>query len=601
MTYSFYDFLTLVGSLGLFLYGMSLMSEALQKVAGTKLRNVLAAMTKNRFTGVLTGLMITAVIQSSSATTVMVVSFVNAGLLTLLQSITVIMGANIGTTVTAWIISVFGFKISIADVAIPLIGLSIPFIFSKKNKNKSWGEFILGFALLFFGLDLLKNSVPDLQNNPEILQFLTGFTQSGFGSVLIFVGIGTLMTIVVQSSSATVAITLIMCSKGWISFELGAAMVLGENIGTTITANLAAIPANVSAKRAALAHLTFNVFGVIWMLFLFYPFTRMIISIIDQFGPGNPTEITAFAHSIDSKTMNAISSNQDLSPGQMIIKDKLVTLQIATSFGLSLFHTIFNLINTFVMIWFVNIIAKIVSFVIKKKATDEEFQLQYISTGMLSTSELSVLQAWKEIKAYVDRTEKMFKMVRELYYEKNENEFVKKYSRIQKYESISDNMEVEIAKYLTKVAEGRLSEDSKHQIQTMLRVISEIESIADGCYNLSRIIMRKREDKSQYIKDMDDNIDLMMNLVEGAIHQMKTGMHNDIVDNEELNLSVNLEHEINNFRNQLKFQNINDVNAQKYEYQASVTYMDLIVECEKMGDYIINVVEALNEATTKKS
>ncbi|HRZ97246.1 MAG TPA: PhoU domain-containing protein, partial [Paludibacter sp.] len=309
---------------------------------------------------------------------------------------------------------------------------------------------------------------------------------------------------------------------------------------------------------------------------------------------------TAFAHSIDPQTMNAISTNQDLSPGQIIIKDKLVTLQIATSFGLSLFHTVFNLINTFVMIWFVNIIAKIVSFVIKKKATDEEFQLQFISTGMLSTSELSVLQAWKEIKGYVDRTEKMFKMVRELYYEKNENEFVKKYSRIQKYESISDNMEVEIAKYLTKVAEGRLSEDSKHQIQTMLRVISEIESIADGCYNLSRIIMRKREDKFVYDKDMDDNIDLMMNLVEGAIHQMKTGMNNDNVSNEELNQSINLEQEINNFRNQLKFQNINDVNAHKYEYQASITYMDIIVECEKMGDYIINVVEALNEATTKK-
>ncbi|MDO9154595.1 MAG: Na/Pi cotransporter family protein [Paludibacter sp.] len=600
MEYSIYDFLTLIGSLGLFLYGMSLMSEALQKVAGTKLRNILAVMTKNRFTGILTGVLITAVIQSSSATTVMVVSFVNAGLLTLLQSITVIMGANIGTTITAWIISIFGFKISIAKIAVPLIGLSIPFIFSSKDKRKSWGEVILGFALLFFGLDMLKNSVPDLQHNPDILFFLTQFTQSGFASVLIFVGIGTLLTIIVQSSSATVAITLIMCSKGWISFELGAAMVLGENIGTTITANIAAIPANISAKRAALAHMTFNIFGVIWMLFLFYPFTKMIISIITQFGHGNPTEITAFANSIDSKTLNAITSNSELTAGQQIIKEKLITLQIATSFGLSLFHTIFNLINTFVMIWFVTVIAKIVSFVIKQKTTDEEFQLQYISTGMLSTSELSVMQAWKEVKVYVDRSDRMFKIVRTLYQEKNENEFVKEYTRIQKYESISDNMEVEIAKYLTKVSDGKLSDDSKHQIQTMLRVISEIESIADGSNNLSKIIKRKREDKSLYTKVMDDNIDLMMNLVQGALQQLQEAMKNDNVSNDELNQSVNLEHEINNFRNQLKFQNINDVNSHKYEYQASVTYMDIIVECEKMGDYIINIVEALNEATTKK-
>lgn len=595
MQYTFYDFLTLVGSLGLFLYGMALMSEALQKVAGNKLRSVLAAMTKNRFTGVLTGLFITALIQSSSATTVMVVSFVNAGLLTLLQSITVIMGANIGTTVTAWIISLFGFKVSIAKIAIPLIGFTIPLIFSAKTKRKSWGEFILGFALLFLGLEMLKNAVPDLQSNPEILEFLTRYTQSGFGSVLIFLMIGSLMTIIVQSSSATVAITLIMCSKGWISFELGAAMVLGENIGTTITANLAAIPANVSAKRAALAHLTFNIFGVIWMLFLFYPFTHMIASIVTKYGPGNPEAITAFSHSIDSQTMSAITSNEPLNAAQQALKSQLINYQIATSYGLSLFHTMFNLINTFVMIWFVKIIAKIVSVVIKKKDSDEEFQLQYISTGMLSTSELSVLQAWKELKVYVNRADKMFKLVRELYYEQNENEFVKKFSRIQKYENISDRMEVEIARYLTKVAEGRLSEESKHRIQTMLRVISEIESVGDGCYNLARTIMRKRDDKSEYTKEMDANIDLMMNLVEGSLHQMKESLEDNKVNVDELNRSANIENEINNFRNQLKFQNVENVKEQKYDYQASVTYMDIIVECEKMGDYIINVVEALNE------
>ena len=600
MNYTFYDFMTLVGSLGLFLYGMKIMSEGLQKVAGNKLRSALATMTKNRFTGVLTGLLITAIIQSSSATTVMVVSFVNAGLLNLLQSITVIMGANIGTTVTAWIISLFGFKVSIAAFSIPLIAISIPFIFSSKSKRKSIGEFILGFAFLFMGLDLLKNSVPDLKSNPEMLEFLTQYTQSGFGSVLIFLLIGTVLTIVVQSSSATMAITLVMVSKGWISYELGAAMVMGENIGTTITANIAAIPANVSAKRAALAHTTFNIFGVIWMLFLFFPFTNMITYLVTNFGPGDPTQLTNFTNGLDAGTLKLITSDsKNLTTEQFALREQLMDYQVATSYGLSLFHTMFNLCNTFIMIWFVKIIANIVTFVIKKKDTDEEFQLQFISTGLLSTSELSVLQAWKEMKVYADRTLKMFKITRELYYEQNENDFVKKFSRIEKYESISDRMEVEIAKYLTKVSDGKLGEESKHQIHTMLRIISEIESVSDGCYNIARTIVRKRDDKAVYTKDMDANIDLMMNLVEGALHQMNESMENNQISNEEFNRSVNIETEINNFRNQLKLQNIADVKAKKYDYQASVTYMDVIVECEKTGDYIINVIEALNEATVK--
>ncbi len=600
MNYTFYDFMTLVGSLGLFLYGMKIMSEGLQKVAGNKLRSALATMTKNRFTGVLTGLFITAIIQSSSATTVMVVSFVNAGLLNLLQSITVIMGSNIGTTVTAWIISLFGFKVSIAAFSIPLIAISIPFIFSSKSKRKSIGEFILGFAFLFMGLDLLKNSVPDLKSNPEMLEFLTQYTQSGFGSVLIFLLIGTVLTIVVQSSSATMAITLVMVSKGWISYELGAAMVMGENIGTTITANIAAIPANVSAKRAALAHTTFNVFGVIWMLFLFFPFTNMITYLVTNFGPGDPTQLTNFTNGLDAGTLNLITSDsKNLTTEQFALREQLLDYQVATSYGLSLFHTMFNLCNTFIMIWFVKIIANIVTFVIKKKDTDEEFQLQFISTGLLSTSELSVLQAWKEMKVYADRTLKMFKITRELYYEQNENDFVKKFSRIEKYESISDRMEVEIAKYLTKVSDGKLGEESKHQIHTMLRIISEIESVSDGCYNIARTIVRKRDDKAVYTKDMDANIDLMMNLVEGALQQMNESMENNQISNEEFNRSVNIETEINNFRNQLKLQNIADVKAKKYDYQASVTYMDVIVECEKTGDYIINVIEALNEATVK--
>lgn len=599
MNYSLLDFMMLVGSLGLFLYGMKIMSEGLQQAAGNKMRSILTAMTKNRFTGVLTGLLVTSLIQSSSATTVMVVSFVNAGLLTLLQSVTVIMGANIGTTVTAWIISVFGFKFSIATFSIPLVGLSIPFIFSAKSKRKAIGDFILGFALLFLGLDMLKNSVPDLQSNPEMLEFLKHYTNSGFASVLTFLFIGTVLTIIVQSSSATMAITLIMVSKGWISYELGAAMVLGENIGTTITANLAAIPANVSAKRAAFAHTIFNVFGVIWMMFLFYPFIQMITSMTEFFGLGNPTLFT------DEITKNPdllglIGAKKDtLDASQLAIQAKMINHQAATSYGLSLFHSMFNIVNTFIMIWMAKIIADVVTFIIHKKATDEEFQLKYISTGMLSTSELSLVQAWNEIKSYGDRTRKMFEITKNLYQENNDNQSVKLFSRIQKYESISDRMEVEIAKYLTKVADGKLSDESKHQIQKMLRVISEIESVSDGCHNIGRTVIRKRENKAVYTTEMNENIELMMKLIDKALEQMIKAIENDDVSDEELNRSKNTENEINNFRNKLKTQNILDVKAKKYDYENSVTYMDIITELEKIGDYIINVVEALNEANQK--
>ncbi|MDX9747582.1 MAG: Na/Pi cotransporter family protein [Paludibacter sp.] len=599
MNYSFFDFLTLIGSLGLFLYGMKIMSEGLQKAAGNKLRSILTAMTRNRFTGVLTGLMITALIQSSSATTVMVVSFVNAGLLNLLQSVTVIMGANIGTTITAWIISLFGFKFSIATYSLPMIAVAIPLIFSAKSKRKSYGEFILGFALLFMGLELLKNSVPDLKSNPEILEFLTQYTQSGFGSVIIFLIIGTLLTIVVQSSSATMAITLIMVSKGWISYELGAAMVLGENIGTTITANIAAIPANVSAKRAALAHTMFNIFGIIWMLFIFYPFLNMITNLAQTIGLGNPTEFAGVLSEHPEAIRILSTDTALLSSEEAVFQSQLIRYQTSTSYGLSLFHSMFNLINTFIMIWFASLIAKAVSFIIKKKENDEEFQLQYISTGMLSTSELSLVQAWNEIKSYGLRTHKMFGLTRDMINESNENEVVKIFTRIQKYESISDRMEVEIAKYLTKVGDGRLSDESKHQIQKMLRVVSEIESVSDGCHNIARTIMRKIDNKSEYTKGMQDNIELMMNLVDKAINQMNEALENDNVSDEELNRSSNTENEINNFRNQIRSQNITDVNDKKYEYQASVTYMDIITECEKMGDYIINIVEALNETNSK--
>jgi len=601
MNYSFYDFMMLVGSLGLFLFGMKTMSEGLQKAAGNKLRSILTAMTKNRFTGVLTGIFITALIQSSSATTVMVVSFVNAGLLNLLQSVTVIMGANIGTTITAWIISFFGFKFSIAAYSIPMIAIATPLLFSARGKRKSYGELILGFALLFMGLDLLKTSVPDLKSNPEMLQFLTMFTESGFTSVIIFLVVGTLLTIVVQSSSATMAITLIMVSKGWISYELGAAMVLGENIGTTITANIAAIPANISAKRAALAHTFFNITGIVWMLFLFYPFLNMVSNVAEFIGFGNPTLFSQELNTHPEAVRILSDESGMLSTQEGAYQEVLMRYRASTSYGLALFHTMFNLINTFVMIWLAKIITNIVSFIIKKKATDEEFQLRYITTGMLSTSELSLIQAWNEIKSYGMRTQKMFAITRSYYEEQNENDAVKLFSRIQKYENISDRMEVEIARYLTKVADGRLSDDSKHQIQKMLRVVSEIESVSDGCYNIARTIVRKNESNATYTKEMNDNIQLMMNLVDKAIQQMIDALENDDVSDDELNRSINTENEINNFRNQLKTQNILDVNAKKYEYQNSVTYVDIITECEKIGDYIINIMEALNQASNHKS
>ena len=598
MNYSLLDVCTLSGSLGLFLYGMKLMSEALQKVAGDRMRAILSAMTKNRLTGVLTGILITALIQSSSATTVMVVSFVNAGLLTLVQSITVIMGANIGTTVTAWIISLLGFKVSISSIAVPLIALAIPFVFSSNNKRRYMGEFIIGFALLFMGLDGLKTNAPDLNANPSMLAFVQNYTDMGFLSVLLFLFIGALLTVIVQASAATMAITLIMCANGWIPFELAAAMVLGENIGTTITANLAAIPANVSAKRAAFSHLIFNIFGVIWMLVLFYPFTHMVSFLVERMGVGDPRDLIEFARSIPEETMQLIINNSsELTAEQAGLHEQYLNYQVSTSYALSLFHTLFNVTNTFVMIWFVKPIANIVSFIIKKKETDEEFQLKYISTGMLSTSELSILQVRKELGVYSDRMQRMFGMVRDLCKAENDNEFVKIYTRIEKYESISDRMEIEIADYLAKVAEGRLSSDSKHKTQTMLRIVSEIESVGDACFNLARILQRKRNDKSVYTPYMNDNVELMFNLIEGAIFQMTKTLNSDEeLDIETFNRSLNIENEINNFRNQLKNQNAVNVNNHDYDYLASVTYMDTIVECEKMGDYVINVMEALRES-----
>jgi phosphate:Na+ symporter len=593
MEYSFFDFLKLIGSLGLFLYGMKVMSEGLQKVTGDKMRNILSAMTTNRFTGILTGVLITALIQSSSATTVMVVSFVNAGLLNLAQSISVIMGANVGTTVTAWIISILGFKVDISIFALPLIGIAIPLLFSSRNKRKYWGEFLIGFSFLFMGLDFLKGSVPDIQGNPEILSFLQKYTNMGFASILLFLLVGTILTIIVQSSSATVAITLVMCSQGWISFEIAAAMVMGENIGTTITANLAALSANVSARRAALAHFMFNVFGVLWMLAVFYPFTNMVSSIITNFGPGDPNGLSEFLSKLDDNTIALITGKADLTDPHLIsLREQLISYQTSVSYSLSLFHTLFNIVNVLIMIWFVKAYVTICTKVIKGKKTDEEFQLRYISSGLLSTSELSVLEAKNELVVYAERTHRMLLMIRDLYHVKGENDFLKLYGRVEKYENISDRMEVEIANYLNQVSEGRLSADSKEMIRDILRAVTEIESVADSIYNLARTIKRRNDAKCVFPEDLNANVEQMMELVVKALNRMILVLKMKDSTEADVNESYNIESEINLLRNQLKTNNLENVNAKKYDYQDGVYYMDFISECEKLGDHIINIVEA---------
>ena len=564
MEYSFYDFLKLIGSLGLFLYGMKIMSEGLQKVAGDRLRSILTAMTTNRVTGVLTGVLITALIQSSSATTVMVVSFVNAGLLTLAESISVIMGANIGTTVTAWIISIFGFKVDMAAFALPLLAIALPLIFSGKSNRKSIGEFIFGFSFLFMGLSYLKANAPDLNANPEMLAFVQNYTDMGFFSILLFLFIGTILTMIVQASAATMAITLIMCANGWISLELGAALVLGENIGTTITANLAALTANTQAKRAALAHFVFNVFGVIWVLIIFHPFMELVNWVVDTFFQSNNPEV-------------------------------------AISYKLSAFHSIFNICNVCILIWGVKLIERTVCALIQPKEEDEEPRLRFITGGMLSTAELSILQARKEIHLFAERTHRMFGMVQDLMHTEKDDDFNKLFSRVEKYENISDNMELEIANYLNQVSEGRLSSESKLQIRAMLREVTEIESIGDSCYNLARTINRKRQTNQDFTEKQYEHIHFMMKLTDDALAQMIVVVEKPEHQSIDINKSFNIENEINNYRNQLKNQNILDVNNKEYDYQMGVYYMDIIAECEKLGDYVVNVVEASSDVKEKKA
>ena len=559
-----FKILTLLGSLGLFLYGMTLMSEALQKVAGDKLRNILAAMTSNSLSRILTGLFITAVIQSSSATTVMVVSFVNAGLLSLVQSIGVIMGANIGTTFTAWLISLLGFKADIAILAIPLIGFGFAFMMCKAKKKKSIGELIIGFALLFLGLSFLKDSVPDLQNTPEVLAFLQQWTNYGYGSILMFVLIGTLLTIVLQSSSATMALTLVMCNNGWIPFEMGAAMVLGENIGTTITANIAASVANVSARRAAMAHCVFNVFGVIWVLILFHPFLFVVSKIIMAMGLDNPLVAGA-------------SSN-------------------STLYAISTVHTLFNICNTLILVWFTNQIAQFVTKIIKsKKEEGEVFRLQYIQGGVLNTAELSLNQAKEEIVHYADICRRQYAYAKSAINETDPEKFDALYKKLEHYEQVTDRIELEIAKFLDQVKNGVISDESARRIQAMYKIISELESIGDSGFNIARILQRRNIHSMKFDEQMVKKLNYMVDLLNQGFDAMIYNLQKGYTQINDIANAQDVEQDINEYRNNLKEEHLLNLENKTYNYLTGVYYMDLVNECEHVGDFMINISEAIME------
>ena len=604
MNYSILDFLGLLGAVGLFLYGMKVMSEGLQKAAGDRLRNILSAMTRNRFAGTVTGFFITALIQSSSASTVMVVSFVNAGLMTLAQSMAVIMGANVGTTFTAWVIALFGFKVDISAFALPLIGLAVPLLFSSKGRTKSIGEFTIGFAFLFMGLDMISKYVPDLQSNPEMFAFLQRYASMGFGSVLIFCLVGIVVTMVIQSSAATFAITLIMCSKGWITFDLACALVLGSNIGTTVTPLLASMSGNVAAKRTAMGHLLFNFLGTLWTLAVFFPFVELNSWTTEAIGQGDPNQLYRYVSDLQASSPDVY--NQVFATGSVPTDPDVVLrhrtaispMQVSVSFGLSMFHTVFNLINLSIMIWLTKVYVKIVEFLIPAKHQgDDEFQLKFISAGILSASELNISQAEKEMHVYAERVGRMLPMARELVHSKaGSDEFNCIYSRLEKYEEISDRMELEIANYLNRCAEGRLSNESKRRIAAMLSIDSEIESIADTMLGVGKILLRKQQSNVHFNDEIYANIDLMFTYLDRAMNGMLRILSNlESVNEHEVISAYNHEREINNLRNQLRTANVANINDRHYEYQSGIYYIDIISTLEKSGDYIINVVDTIRD------
>ena len=559
---SIWIFFRLIGALALLMFGMKTMSDSLQKMAGPQLRHVLGTMTTNRLTGILSGTLITAAVQSSTATTVMTVSFVNAGLLTLAQAISVIMGANIGTTLTAWIMSA-GFSFNITDFVWLAFFIAIILIYSKKRKII--GDFIFGISFMFLGLGTLRQTGidMDLAHNQPVLEFFSSFDPHSFQTTITFLIIGSILTMCVQSSAAVMAITMILCSTGVLPIYQGIALVMGENIGTTVTSNVAALTANTQARRAAMAHMVFNIFGVLWILCVFRPFIHLVCGWV------------GFDDAMEKNDPHFVANAAKL------------------SFVLAAFHTTFNLSNTFILVWFIPQIEKLVCKIIrpKKNADEDDFRLRFIQSGIMKTPEISVLEAQKEIHCFAERIQRMFGMVKELLGETNDDKFIKLYTRIEKYEGISDNMEIEIAKYLDQVSDSHLSDETKAKIRAMLREISEIESIGDSCFNIARTLNRRIRGKEDFIPSQYEHMHQMMELTDNALTQMNITLVGHKVDND-ANLSINIENEINNYRNQLKSQNINDVNNHLYTYAIGTMYMDIIQECEKLGDYVVNVVEA---------
>ncbi len=565
MEYGLFDFLKLIGALGFFIYGMKVMSEAIQKVAGDKLRGIMNTITSNRLSGVLTGFLTTAVIQSSSATTVMIVSFVNAGLLKLKQAVSVIMGANIGTTMTAVLILVFGFsKFSISTYTLPIIALGFPLLFAKRENLKYWGEFMIGFALLFMGLSALKDAVPDLKQNPEVLAWITSLTDMGYVSIVIFVLIGTVLTVVVQSSSAAMAITLIMCENGWIPFEMAAAIVLGENIGTTITANLAALVGNVHAKRAARAHFMFNVFGVTWMLIVFYFFLGAIDSVMANSGQGSP--------------LNEVP---------------------AIKWGLTYFHISFNIINTAIMVWFIPLIVKVVEKMVPVRSDEDEvFHLEYIGTQLMRTAELSLMEARKEVAKFGKMTKKMLGFLQDVI-ETNDPKVEKRLlEKIQRYEDRTDELELEIDDYLVKVAEGRLSAKSSQEIKGILSITNDLERIADIILRMSNDVRRKSKHGLKFTKEQRSDFKLMFKVLNEAFDTMYDNLrseYNDVTISE----AVAKEDAINAALKKLSKKHLNSIDSKDYDVKLGIVYRDILFGLEKVGDHIINVSEGITGTLSK--
>ena len=556
--------LTLLGALGMFLYGMNLMSGGLQKAAGSKMRGFLTAMTSNPFKGVMTGVGITSVIQSSSATTVMTVGFVNAGLLTLSQAVGVIMGANIGTTITAWMVSLLGFKADIATFAVPLMALGFIFSLSKRDKRRHISELIIGFSLLFLGLSLMKGAVPDLRETPEVLAFIQNWTSYGFGSVLIFMVLGTVLTLVLQSSSATMALTLIMVNLGWIPFEMGAAMVLGENIGTTITANIAAAVGNANARRTAMAHTLFNVSGVIWALALFTPFLKLVGETITWMGLPNP----------------------------LYVNDGTALL-----YGISMLHTLFNLFNTLILVWFVPVIVKIVTKMIKEKSGAEEdtVKLKFIDAGHLSTAELAIGQARNEVVHFAEISRRGVGFIRTAINAENDKEFEEIRQRLVKYEEISDRIEYEIAQFLNALPEDSISEETRTETKRMYKIIGELESLGDSGESISRILSRRNSHAKAFTEEQKARIETLLKAVDKAYGIMIENLKAEQIEPLGLRLATDCEIEINDLRNAIREDEIHKIETDGSNYQSSVYYLDTVSEIERMGDYIINVSQALDE------